>query len=267
MSDLNNKKVVFFDIDGTLFLPKVGIPKSTIEALKKLKENDISIVICTGRARALVPKYIIDLGFDGIIAGAGTYVEINGTKIHEENLDPLLATELISDIKKSGLIPILEGHSVSYYDDTIQDESYKKVLDAYFKEAEPYFIPIPKDYSNITIAKASARYTDNGDESFLIDKYKERFNIVSHSKLLLEFIPNHSSKAKGIEEYLKATNIQKSNTYAFGDSMNDFEMLNYVEYGVAMGNASEEFKSHFKYITERIDEDGIYNALNRFELL
>ena len=49
---MNEKKIIFFDIDRTLYDPDIkGIPASTIEALKKLRENkDVEIAIATGRA-------------------------------------------------------------------------------------------------------------------------------------------------------------------------------------------------------------------------
>ena len=264
----NNKdKVIFFDIDGTLFEPHIGIPESTIYSLNKLKENNVSIVICTGRARAMVPQSIIALGFDGIIAGAGTYVEINENVIYEISLDCASSSRLITDIRNYGLIPILEGHKVSYYDDTSQDEDYRRVLNNYFKEAKPNMLPIPENYSNICIAKASARFTSTGDDKGLFEKYKNEYNIVCHSGLLMEFIPKYTSKAKGIEVFLKETGIKPENTYAFGDSMNDLEMLQYVQYGIAMGNSSDEFKQKINYITDDIDKDGIYNALVNFKLI
>lgn len=264
---MKNKKVIFFDIDGTLFAPNIGVPTSTLDALNKLKENNIDIVICTGRARSMVPQSIISIGFDGIIAGAGTYVEVNKKPVYEINLDDNDSFCLLEDIRCFGLIPILEGHSVSYYDAETEDEDYKNVLNHYFKEAKPYMKPIPRDYSHLNIAKASARFTENGDSVSLMDKYKEKYTIVCHGKVLVEFIPKYSSKAKGIEEYLKYTNIPLENTYAFGDSMNDYEMLQYVNYGVAMGNSCEELKNITKYITDDINENGIYNALVRFGLI
>lgn len=264
---MNNRTVIFFDIDGTLFSPKTGIPASTLEALSRLKEKNTDIVICTGRARSMVPQSIISIGFNGIIAGAGTYVEINEKTIHEINLENKDSSNLLEDIRHFGLIPILEGHSISYYDDETADESYRNVLNHYFREAKPYMKPIPKDYSHLNIAKASARFTENGDSVSLMAKYKDKYNIVCHGNVLIEFIPKYSSKAKGIEEYLKYTDIPIENTYAFGDSMNDYEMLKYVNYGVAMGNSCTELKSITKYITDDINEDGIYNALVKFGLI
>lgn len=264
---MKDKKVIFFDIDGTLYAPSAGVPKSTAEALKLLKSNNISTVICTGRARSMVPESIIKLGFDGIIAGAGTYAESEGKKIYERNLDFEVFNTLLKDIFRFGLIPILEGHEVSYYDGDTRDEDYRYVLRHYFEEARPFMKPIPKDYSDLTVAKISARFTKNGDSEGLMNLYKDKFNICCHGNVLMEFIPKYSSKASGISKYLKYTGISRENTYAYGDSMNDYEMLQYVKYGVAMGNSCKELLEVSEYTTDSIYDNGIYNSLKKFKLI
>ena len=80
-------------------------------------------------------------------------------------------------------------------------------------------------------------------------------------------IPKKYSKAVGIEKLISELQIPVENTYAFGDGMNDYEMLNYVKYGIAMGNAADEFKSLIQYVTDDYDKGGISNALKRFGLI
>lgn len=264
---MNNKKAVFFDIDGTIFVPGIGVPDSTKEAIKLLRQNNILTVICTGRARALVSKDIINLGFDAIIAGAGTYVEADGHVIYEKNLAPSIAEEMITEIRNHGLIPLPEGHEKSYFDDTVEDSSYHEVINRYFKDSGPNLLPIPDDYSNLEIAKISARFEKNGDSKGLIKKYKDKFTIVDHSGILLEFIPIYSSKAVGIEKYLEHTGVSIENTYAFGDSLNDLEMIEFVKYGIAMGNSDPLLIERTEYITDSIENDGILNGLKKFGLI
>ena len=50
-------------------------------------------------------------------------------------------------------------------------------------------------------------------------------------------------------------------TYAFGDHLNDIEMLQVVGHGVAMGNALEEVKSISDQVTLAVDQGGIYHGL------
>ena len=59
----------------------------------------------------------------------------------------------------------------------------------------------------------------------------------------VDIISSSGGKRTGIKEYLRITNIKKEETMAFGDGENDIEMLNYVQIGVAMGNADNSVNS------------------------
>ena len=75
-------KIVFFDIDGTIYSYEKGIPKDTAKAIELLKANGHIPVICTGRTKCMIYPDFINLGFDNIIAGAGTYCETNGKELY-----------------------------------------------------------------------------------------------------------------------------------------------------------------------------------------
>ena len=77
-----NKKAVFFDIDGTLYDHETGISDSTKEGIARLKENGHYAFICTGRSMAAVfDPELLGMGFDGIVAGCGTYVTVSYTHL------------------------------------------------------------------------------------------------------------------------------------------------------------------------------------------
>ena len=61
--------------------------------------------------------------------------------------------------------------------------------------------------------------------------------------------------------------IAHEDTYAFGDSVNDLEMLTYVGHGIAMGNGTPKAKQAADYVTDAIHKDGIYNACKYFGLI
>ena len=54
---------------------------------------------------------------------------------------------------------------------------------------------------------------------------------------------------------------------AFGDGDNDIDMIKHAGIGVAMGNAIETLKKNADYITDDVNEDGLYNALLHFNVL
>ena len=71
-----DKKIVFFDIDGTLIDDETHtVPQSAIDAIHKAQKNGHILIVNTGRPSVAVDKAIKDIGFDGFLCGCGTYIE------------------------------------------------------------------------------------------------------------------------------------------------------------------------------------------------
>jgi len=261
----NNKKAVFFDIDGTIFMPNLGVTEKTKEAIVKLNENGIIPVICTGRSRSMIFKSIMDIGFKDVVAGAGTYVEVNSEEIYRVDMKPEDIDEIVEAMVKYGFNPIPEGHDNLYYKDDINTAKYKEIFDLYYSELSEFMKPIRK--GETYAAKVSGQFTDKSNKQAMIELFADRYDIVDHRGVLLELIPAGFSKATGIEKFLKATGIKRENTYAFGDSGNDLEMIKYVAHGVAMGNSAEDVKEAADYVTDTIDNDGVYKGLKNYGLI
>ena len=81
-----NRKAVFFDADGTLCDMEKGVPQSTKEALKKLRENGHDAWLCTGRSRAFVSWYLEELPFTGMISACGATIEKDGERLFNKEM-------------------------------------------------------------------------------------------------------------------------------------------------------------------------------------
>lgn len=111
-----SKKAVFFDIDGTLYNYRTGIIDSTKEALERLKANGHYAFICTGRTLATIyDPELLSLGFDGIAAGCGTYVELQGEKLLNYEISRETLMETLKIFEEHRITPVLEGVQRLYY--------------------------------------------------------------------------------------------------------------------------------------------------------
>jgi Cof subfamily protein (haloacid dehalogenase superfamily) len=257
-----SKKIIFFDIDGTLFAPDIGIPKSTLNAIEKLLENNHIPVICTGRSRAMIPNYMVDLGFQGVIAGAGTYISYKDKIIHQVIQDSKCAEKVRNLLIEGNISFILEGPEYIYYDSE-QDERDEYIDSAISNLGMEKFKAI--DDGDVKFNKISARVAK---DSVVNPILKENYDMIIHDAFnVIEMVPKGYNKAVGIQKMIEHLDISQKDTYAFGDSTNDIEMLDFVEYGVAMGNGYSQVLERAKYTTKSIYEDGIYYGLKEFDLI
>lgn len=259
------KKAVFFDIDGTLWNKKMQIPKSTVTAIRALRANGHYAFICSGRSRASIcsPR-LFDIGFDGVLAGCGTYVEHAGTVLYDHLLTPAQWQEMLAVVDGLGLPVIIEGSRDLFADmRTFANDHYvvylKKELGEHMRDRHEM---TPEDPINKMSVECSA-----GAKEQLQAILGGKYELVFHESPIVEILPKGFSKAAGIQKACELLGIDHANTYAFGDSANDLEMLSYVAHGVAMGNASKEAKEAADYVTTDIDDDGIQNGLEYFGLI
>ena len=97
-------KCLFFDADGTILDIVKGTPEDTKLALQQLRKNGHKTFICTGRSNAFVPEYLMkEIGFDGLIANLGAYIEYNGTRVFEREMPTDLAWKTVEIIKQTVL--------------------------------------------------------------------------------------------------------------------------------------------------------------------
>lgn len=258
------RKAVFFDIDGTLWDEKMQIPQSTKESLKRLRENGHYAFLCSGRSRSNIrsPR-LLELGFDGVVAACGTHIDFHKETIFEKLLSKEQVAHILNVLDEHGILAVLEGPQYIYVDeDSFEDDPYVIYLR---RELGEFLKPIHGN-NEIVINKLSIAAKKEMMEQLLLE-LGEEFTGIYHEEEVVEIIPSGYSKATGIEKVCEILDIPLENTYAFGDSANDLEMLRYVAHGIAMGNGTKEAKESAGYITDALWEDGIQNGLAHYGLI
>lgn len=260
-----NKKIVFFDIDGTIYDYKRGIPQDVPQAIKSLRKNGVLTAICTGRTRVMIFDKIYNMGFDALVAGGGTYVEHNGEVYADYQLDPFDVDVVVKAMREHGFLPVPEGTENIYFDLSMKSAEHDRFINLYRKEIPEGVKPIEK--GKVIANKISGRFTPESDLKGMQNKLEDKYMFVNHHNSLIELLPKGTNKATGIELLIDKLGISRENTYAFGDSCNDFEMLQYVKYGVAVGGADPYLKKHVKIHTGDIFEGGISQGLKELGLI
>ena len=108
----------------------------------------------------------------------------------------------------------------------------------------------------------------NADVELVRKELGTEFDMIVHEPDgILEIGQAGHSKASGIERLCASLGIAKEDTYAFGDSANDVEMLEFVAHGIAMGNGTDVAKNAAEFVTTDIHKDGIWNGLTHYGLI
>lgn len=259
-----NKKVLFFDVDSTLYSHKTNsIPESAIKAIDLARNNGHIIVLATGRSKLLTSSLGIfeHIKFD-------YFVTINGTLVLDSN-DNIIFSLPCSKNAINQVLEIVDKHNLNLCFINKDDYYlYKKEDNRCHLGYDPLHIEIPqvKKYKEENIYQLNLFCEDEYIKEF-IDK---TIDYLSYSKLDnygYDVYAKNQTKATGIMHLLNYLHIDIKDTYAFGDGHNDREMIELCNVGIAMGNAIDKVKEVSNYITSDIDDDGIYNAMKHFNLI
>ena len=256
---------LFFDIDGTLVDRWGRIEESTKQGIRALKENGHRVYINSGRTRVYInhPE-LLEMPFDGLLCGCGTNIILDGKDVEYHQIDHDLLMQTLATFYEYGLPTILEGREKLYMDeDLICRDDYGKWL---YQTYPDIIEPIMGNEANVECGKLSAA-TYQLNYKPVIEAWQHIYHFADHKGFAIEAIPKPYSKATAIQTVCRLTGTDRTDTYAFGDSVNDMEMLEYSGHGVVMGNGSPEAKSIADYVTEDIHEDGIFRALQHFKLI
>lgn len=277
------KKIIFLDVDGTLVNDNGIIPESAEIAIKKARNNGHYIFLCTGRSKAELFDHIMDIGFDGVIAAAGGYIEFQNEVIMHKKVQNQDIKHLVKYFDENNIDFYLESNGGLFASKNCKEHLRNIIfgdsnLDTKTRaELEKGMIP----FIECLIEGENLIRDDINKVSFLgssipietiKEEFEEKFNVISSTVPAfgensgeLSIIGIH--KALAIETLLKYLNLSKEDTFAYGDGINDAEMIEFVNIGVAMGNAKEELKKIADDVTDAHDEDGIYNSFKKYKII
>ena len=262
---MQKKKIVFFDIDGTIWNQRNEIPPSTVRAIHTLNENGNLAFLCSGRSRGYIrnPK-LLEIGFDGIVSGCGTMIEYGEETVFYHRIDNKLVEDTIHTVRRFGFRPILEGREYLYMDnEEFGDDYFGKKLRA---DAAERLRTISGEWGKWEVSKLSCA-TDHADREGCFEAMKEHYDFMIHNPEVVEFVPKGYDKGTGMKKVCELLGTELSDTIAFGDSVNDLGMIRTAGIGVAMGNGSAVIKEAADYVTTSLTEDGIWNGCRRLGLI
>lgn len=258
--------MIFFDIDGTIISETTHtIPKRTVKAIKKARENGHLAFINTGRTFFNVPEDIRSIGFDGYVCGCGTYISHNGQPLLAKSISHETSVEIIRKLHECKIEACFEGWD-----------------DVFFDQANPINVELAQIKHDFNLHGFGLKKFWN-DQDIIFDKFVLWANEDSDFETFYSYItkdfdyidrgsfgevvPNGYSKATGIKFLQEYFDIPIEACYAIGDSSNDLPMLEYVPNSIAMGNSTPFLFDLVAFVTKDIEDNGIEHALSYYEII
>ncbi|ADD79406.1 Cof-type HAD-IIB family hydrolase [Candidatus Riesia pediculicola] len=237
----NRYSIVALDLDGTLLSPKYTLLPHTIETLQILSHLNVHIVFATGRHYIDVQRIRKKLDINGYM------ITSNGSRIHDPSGKNIfkkdLERKIVYDLCKMEFDnPNILTHFYSSCHWFVNRDSPEQKN--FFQESSfNYQIFNLENFPKNNVSKVYFTCNDQNLLAFLQDKIKKRWgkrlnvNFSFHS--CLEVTDGGVSKGSALKKVANLLGYSLQDCIAFGDGMNDYDMLKTVGKGCLMENSHE----------------------------
>lgn len=269
-----NYELLVLDIDGTVTNSDKEVLDRTREAVIRVQEKGVNVVLASGRppegllpiARAL---RLEDFGSFLLAFNGGKIIHLKtGTCVFEKRLSGAIPMRLRRDALEHGV------GMAAYREGVIlagtRPDQYLRLESRISGMPIEYHGEFGKDLSRSDFTVNQCILTGEPDlldevEPIFFNRYCHEAQIFRSEPFYLEISPKNVDKAYGLKYLLRAIGISREKMVCCGDSYNDIRMLQYAGLGVAMKNAPESVKTVANFVTEHDnDHDGVAEVVERF---
>ncbi len=246
---MNNIKLVVIDLDGTVLIGNF-IPKKNIEAIKKTLENNVKVVIATGRGPTKT-KWVYDklgLNKDNLPT-----ICFNGALQFNFSNSNVLDSVAISSYNAKKIFSLAKEHNIIAWAFPLHNKSI-------YRTRKHNFISI---YGMKTYKIKINEYDENNfsDDVYKFSFFGSKRNCKIFSEFLKKQIPDvkifpysffgkkaydianiKCDKNEAIKNIAKKLDLKLEEIMAIGDGHNDIEMIKNSGLGIAMKNGNDKLK-------------------------
>ena len=263
-------KVVAVDMDGTFMRDNQTFDHKRFDRiLNQLRDQGGHFIVSSG-----CPYTRLREDFAGFLTRIDMIAD-NGSLLLQDN--NIISTHLLTYKTTVDLIHFIQEH---YPESSVivtgVDNSYTTVnASPDFKQKMSFYYPECVEVNDLL-----STVSPNGQVTKITLSYKKDFSAELERKFnkhhaekvhctssgfgLLDIVPYSVNKGSALQYFLRYFDAKPSELIAFGDGLNDTEMLKLAGYSYAMANGDPEIKKIAKYEAPSNNDDGVLEVLDNY---
>ena len=256
-------RMVVTDLDGTLLNNKKQVSEANVKAIQNLKDQNITFVMATGRSDVMTRAYTKQLKNVDIVIGC------DGAVIRNIRTGEILCENHLRSETCHTTFEICKKYGLQYYvfakDELVSDDPQNETVE----EDEEIPMKIVNDLNEYVNDHIIYKIVVSHNDTSYLDKVAEVIkketdaDAIRSGKKVLAVKAMGVSKAEAIKKLAQKLGILIKDIIAFGDEVNDIEMLTLVGLGIAMENADDVVKEAADQIAGNNDQDGVGKELEK----
>lgn len=255
-------KLICSDIDGTLVKDgSIHMNPEVFDVILKLKEKGIYFAAASGRQAASIEKV-----FEPIkekifyIAENGGYIGCYGRALFARAIEKQKLAAIVQELREvDGCEFMLSGPRYSYTDSK-NPEFLDLLLNEYHYQLKQVDNVLENDDEIVKISVFRACDVEKFVKP-VAEHWNDKMQIAAAGALWVDFMEQNVNKGSAIRELQEALQISREETMAFGDQLNDIQMLESAYYSYAVANARPETKAVARFEAGSYEENGVLKVL------
>lgn len=263
---MSQYKVIFLDIDGTIIKPDDTIEESTKTAISLVQQKGLDVVLATGRPIHEIREIANELNIHSFIGYNGAYILHNEKDIYKEPINGTVVDSFLQIAHERNHEMVMYTDTQNAWNKLDSPRAQQFIRKFNLKQNKVYSPLIKREVLGISIIteKESDQLLYEKTEGIRLSEVNVNIEGVGFS---YDVIRESVNKGMATKVFLDCFGINKEQSIAFGDGMNDKEMLSAVGEGFAMGNSNPELFQYAKHKTTDVDHSGVYNGLKSLGLI
>lgn len=256
-------RLIVTDVDGTLGpVSTAEIHKDYYEVIEKLLDKGIIFGAASGRSYKALSRLFEPLSDRMLfLSDNGARCCYKGKELFSLPMSQDDSRELIKDTRSlSGCQCVCQTGENTYFGK--EDEEVYKIM----RDQMHYDVTMLDDLSTLTVPVL--KYTvyhrcdaEKATEGYFQDKWKKTHQVACAGENYMDVMRMDANKGNGILRIQEYFQIKPEESMAFGDNINDIEMLHNCYYSYAVGDARDEVKKEARYEAPPMKEDGVLQVL------
>ncbi|MDR2024174.1 MAG: Cof-type HAD-IIB family hydrolase [Hungatella sp.] len=255
-------KLIASDIDGTL-VPDGGneLNPELYDVILKLRAKGIQFAAASGRQWLSIESIFEPIKEKVFyLSDNGAYVGLHGRRLYINPIERKTVMDMVQDVRNmEGLDVLICGPDV-IYTETDNQEFLDWMVNGYrfhVKQVED-LTRVESEFIKVSVYRKT---NVEAHTRTLREKYGDRLKMTLAGDMWLDCMRPGINKGEAVKLLQESLGIKPEETMAFGDQLNDIEMLKQAYYSFAVGNAREEVKAAARFRTDTNVNDGVLKIL------
>jgi Cof subfamily protein (haloacid dehalogenase superfamily) len=257
-------RLITVDMDGTLLDEHHEVPITLWPLLHQLRERGVLFCPASGRQHAnLATRFAPVAGDLLVIAENGSYVARGGVEISSATVDRGVVAEIVTTVRDlardAGDVGAVVCGKRSAYVERV-DAAFLAECELYYTLLQPVddLLAVDDDVLKVAVFDfGSAQHTT----APALERFRDTQQVVVSGLHWVDVMHPTTHKGAAVRAVQERYGFTRAQTMAFGDYLNDLEMLDEAEHSYAMANAHPTVLTRARHVAPSNREDGVVRTI------